>query len=332
LRYHYYGLLRIPDARAGWRRNAIAAGRELIATWKPDLVFASAPPVTCLFVAESLGREFEIPWIAELRDLWTDNPYYGFPGWRRALDRVLERRLLRSAALLVTVTPIWGSTLQTKYRSPVAVVLNGYAEEDWAGKSARRSAPADKLSIVYTGSIYRGFRDPSPLFAAIARLPAAEQASVAVEFYGPSADEVIGLAEQFGVVRCVGVHAAVPYRQSLEIQLGADVLLLLQWNDPGDAGNIPAKFFEYIAAGRPILFLGYEQGTLAEMIRERNAGLVANSPEVIAGQLSAWIAKRRQGAIPGLAAEARQGLSRKEQFVNLESLLSDLGASRKLRG
>ena len=107
------------------------------------------------------------------------------------------------------------------------------------------------------------------------------------------------------------------------MQQSADVLLLLQWNDVRDAGMIPAKFFEYLRAGRPILMIGYEHGNLAQMIRERGAGVVANDPSSIAGQLRCWIAQRPAG-IPAAPAAAREGLSRADQYRNLERFLSQL--------
>ena len=125
IKRHYYALLQFPDARAGWRKNAIAVGRSVIEDWRPDLIYASSPPVTGLFVAAALGKQFGIPWVAEFRDLWKDNPYYEFPAWRRVVDGVLERRLLQRAALLVTVTPLWAQTLEKDYGKRVAVILNG---------------------------------------------------------------------------------------------------------------------------------------------------------------------------------------------------------------
>lgn len=71
-----------------------------------------------------LGKRFRVPWVAELRDLWTDAPYYDFPAWRKILDRILERRLLRQAAQLVTVTPTWGQALESSYDKPVSVVVS----------------------------------------------------------------------------------------------------------------------------------------------------------------------------------------------------------------
>jgi hypothetical protein len=71
--------------------------------------------------------------------------------------------------------------------------------------------------------------------------------------------------------------------------MSADILLLFQWSDKRDEGNLPGKIFEYLYARRPILLIGYEHGVADRLIRERGAGLASNSPEQIRDQLRAWI-------------------------------------------
>ena len=310
----------MPDGHAGWRPYALAGGRRLLAGWRPDIILGSAPPFTALLVARRLSREFDVPWVAEFRDLWVDDPYYEEPLWRRPIDRLVERTVLRSAAGLVAVTPTSAAVLERQYRRPVTTILNGYAEEDLM---APASAPAsDIVSIVYTGAIYTGFRDPSPLFAAMALL-GDKRCKLEVLFYGPDESQVMPLAERHGVADRVFVRPRVGYRCSLKIQAAADALLLMQWNDPKDAGNIPGKFFEYLAARRPILLLGYEHGILARMIGERGAGAVVNAPQRIAQVLEAWIAQRPAG-IPQLPASVLSGLSRAEQYRDYEAFLAGL--------
>ena len=318
---HYYALLQMPDYRAGWINPATVAGYGIVRDWRPDIVFASAPPNSGLIVAARIARICGAPWIAELRDLWVDNPYYEDPTWRRWIDLLLEKVVLKSAAGLVTVSPDWAQTLRRRHRQPVEYVLNGYVEADFPSRAAG-PPPSDVVAIVYTGAIYPGFRDPSPLFRAIALL-GAERARVAVHFYGPSPEEVMPLAAPHGVADRVFVHDRVSYRASLALQTAADILLLLQWNNPKDAGNIPAKFFEYLGAGRPILLLGYEHGDLAALLRQRNAGIVANEPRAIATELQKWITQRRAG-IPPIALEAREGMTRTEQYRGLERFMIGL--------
>src|SRR6185437_3952079 len=320
LKRHYYALVQVPDSRNGWLGSAVRAGREVLKSWRPDVMVASAPPFTTLLVARRLSREFDLPWLAEFRDLWADNPYYGFPEWRRRIDDLVERWTLKRASALTTVTPLWARTLQQKYPHPVLTILNGFAEEDLPpdGLEQPKSGP---LTILYTGNIYAGYRDPSPLFEAISLL-GPQRNDVVVRFYGPEESDIRPLAERYGVQDRVVVCPRVSYRQSLALQAQSDILLLLQWNHIKDEGNIPAKFFEYIGALRTMLFLGYETGTLAQMIRQRAAGFVSNSPQEIAAQLVRWIGQRSLG-IPALDISVRAGLSRAEQFRSYENFLRE---------
>ena len=100
-------------------------------------------------------------------------------------------------------------------------------------------------------------------------------------------------------------------------QVDADVLLHLQWDDPKEAGTIGGKLFEYLGARRPVLCLGYEYGSVAQIVGERGAGIVANDPDIIARQLRRWLTEKRTGGVPALPDAAAAGLTRAEQFDKL---------------
>lgn len=323
LHRHYVGLIHIPDMRASWMKKAVPAARKLIESWTPDIIYASAPPHTGLIIASRLARTFGIPWVAGLRDLWVDNPYYQEPSWRRPIDAVLEWLTLRNAARLVTVSPIWAEQLSRRHRKPAEVIYNGYAEEDFPS-APMRAEPGEVLTIRYLGSIYRGFRDPSALFAAIAMLPKAFRDGVLAEFYGDDCEVVLDAAAAHGVTDAVAIRPRVPYRRALELQMQADALLLLQWNDRRDEGNLPAKLFEYLYARRPILFIGYEKGIAAQLVSQRGAGLVSNSPAQISDQLRVWIADKREGRLESLDRSVSRGLSRDEQYRKLEEIFGEI--------
>ena len=327
LRRHYFGLIHIPDMRADWVRTAVPAGRQLIKKWKPEIIFASAPPYTGLIVASRLARAFDIPWVADFRDLWVDNPYYSEPRWRKPIDAMLERQILRRAATLVTVSPIWAEQLRRRHGKATAVVYNGYAEEDFPQR-APRADTGEVLTIRYLGSIYRGFRDPSALFSAIALLPDQLRARIKVEFFSDEGNAILDAAAAHRVESAVVVKPRIPYRQALELQMESDVLLLLQSSDQRDEGNLPAKLFEYLYARRPILFIGYERGIAARMVIERSAGLVSNSPVKIRDQLQRWLDNKRAGRLERLGPSVSLGLSRDEQYDELARLFHDILENR----
>jgi hypothetical protein len=302
LRRHYFGLVHIPDMRSDWIKTGLPAGKRLIKQWKPDIIFASAPPHSGLIIASRLARSFDIAWVADFRDLWVDNPYYSEPVWRKQVDTVLERHTLKHAAGLVTVSPLWAEKLSRRHRKSVEVVYNGYAEQDFP--PLKPQVPGGEiLTIRYMGSIYPGFRDPSPLFAAIGLLADELRHALKVEFFCDSGKVVLNAAAAHRVSDAVSVHDLVPYRRALELQTEADVLLLLQSSNERDEGNLPAKLFEYLYARRPILLIGYERGVAAQLVGVRGAGFVSNVYRQVFGAVS-------RGAAPYASWLAHHLLSR----------------------
>lgn len=329
LRDLYLDLVTWPDSQIGWLGPGTKAGLALIARDRPDVIYASAPPHTSLLLAHRLSKKTGVPWVAEMRDLWTDHPYYDAPAWRRRFERRQDARVMADAAACVTVTEPWSVHLREKYGKPTALVMNGFDPKDFPEEPAEPSDGPETLSIVYTGALYAEKRDPEALFAAIARLGDAGTA-VTVRFYGPDLTYARTLAERYGITGQVELHAPIPYDKAIAVQRQADILLLLRWDDPGERTVIAGKLFEYFGARRPILSVGCEDGVAADMIRARNAGVVTREPDVIAEHLGAWIAdKQAHGRIAPLPAAVRDGLSRTEQFEKLEAFVAEqIGGGR----
>ena len=313
-----------PDARVGWLPAAVRAGRRLLEGWQPDVIFASGPPFTTLLIGDRLSRAGGVPLVVEFRDRWSDDPYYPPPAWRTALDRWLETRIVTRAVGLTTVSEPWAESYRRRFAKPVAVIANGYDEEDFADLEAEGWPDPACLRIVYTGGIYPGRRDPRPLFRAVAR-EAVLRGAVRICFYGTQPDFVWPIAAEEGVCDNVEVHGHVARDEALRQQASGDLLLLMQWDDPREQGNVPGKFFEYFGARRPILVLGLADGVPATIVAARAAGFTATDPEALAGRLLAWLAeKRRAGRIAMLPQSARAGLTRREQVGQFHRFLSNL--------
>lgn len=318
----YAAVVSTPDSRIGWYGHGVRAGRRLFQTWRPDVIYASAPPHTGLLVAARLSRLAGIPWVAEFRDLWVDHPYYDGGALRRWLERRWERRTLKSAAGLVTVTRTWAAWLQDKHPQPVEFVMNGFDPADYPDEAIE---PLDRLrlSIIYTGGIYPGKRDPAVLFAALRLLGDAAR-QIRVIFHMPdSLDIVHGLIRDYGVSDSVEVHGLIPRKEAIRRQRGADALLLLRWDDPREDSVLAGKLFEYIGAARPILSVGSETGEAADIIRDNGFGLVSNKPEVIAQTLRAWLTQKNGGLIPPPSGDIA-AFARPRQFEKLDAFLARL--------
>lgn len=328
----YRTLVAFPDDAIGWFPFGWSAAQRLLKRWRPDVIFASSSPPTSLLIANALHQQYNLPWIGELRDLWTDNHYYPYPMWRRVLETWLERRTLRTAAGLVTVSEPLAHTLRLRYNLPTEVVLNGFDPSDYPPTRPVHAVP--QLTIVYTGTIYRVNQSAAPLFAALQRLGSrAEQ--VRVTFYSHSVNGIIAIrseAQQYGVEHLLDIRDAVAHREALAQQRAADALLLLLWNDPRERGVYTGKLFEYLGARRPILGIGPADNVAADLIRERQAGVISVDPDEIAGQLVRWLDAKEHDGIPDLPESVAAGLSREAQTRRLEAFLERIVGQRALSG
>ena len=64
----------------------------------------------------------------------------------------------------------------------------------------------------------------------------------------------------------------LPHDEVVAEQMGADILILPLRREPEYAKVLPGKIFEYLAAGRPVLGIGQEDGAAAEVLRDSGAG------------------------------------------------------------
>ncbi|MDO3705944.1 glycosyltransferase [Micromonospora sp. C28SCA-DRY-2] len=323
--------LLIPDPQVNWIRAATRGFLRRHGGWRPDVILASGPPFSGFVVAAALARRFGVPWVADYRDLWSvGNEYWVRSGLRRAVDRRLEGRVLRSVATCVTVSEPLAETVRRTFGVDTHVVMNGIdrrpvpAPAPVGAVAADRSGegrPGAVLTLAHTGYVYPGRRDPGPLLDAIALL-GPDAARVHVVFAGEDNGIVRAAVDRAGVGDSVTLLGHVSAEKSWRIQAEADALVLLMWNDPRDAGTVTGKIFDYLLARRPILLLGYEAGVAAKLLRDRGAGVVRNDKHAIADQLREWLAvKERHGQLPAVPASALDGLFREDQLTGYLDLL-----------
>ena len=308
-----------PDAEIGWLPFAELAGRKLLGRWRADVIVASSGPPTALLVANRLASRHGLPWVAEFRDLWTDNHLYPHPQWRKPIERRLETTVVSRAAGLVTVSEPLADRLRRNYAAPVEVVYNGFDPGDHG--NGPTGPPDRRLTMVYTGWLYEQ-QDPTPLFEAIKNLgPRAKE--LRLVFYRSDHVRVHRLAVRYGIDDLVETREGVSFMDSLLAQRAADVLLHLTWNDPLESGIFSGKLMQYFGARRPILSVGDTANAPARVIADRGLGVALARSSEIAAMLGNWLGEKRAGrAIPDIPVGAAAEFSRENQTRILERFLA----------
>jgi glycosyltransferase involved in cell wall biosynthesis len=278
-----YSCARMPDETDGWvgpaTRTALL-GRP----W--DVVVSSSGPYTVHRVAYQVKRAGAARWwVMDFRDLWTRNHCFTglFPF--TILERRLERRFLREADLVSTVSAPLATALSQLARGSVHVVPNGH-DPDLATPLAEKTPPADgMIRLVYTGSLYLRGQDPRPLLCALAEVgrtsrELAERFRLIVA--GPSWPRWERLGRETGALRFLDDRGFVGRREAWRLQSQASCLVALDWNPP-TAGVVTSKVYEYLFARAPIVAIGgSDESVLARLLEETGRGrhLGRSVPEI----------------------------------------------------
>jgi glycosyltransferase involved in cell wall biosynthesis len=284
------------DESVSWVFPALRAAQELVEQIPMDAVLSTVPYLHDHIVALALKRRYGIPWIADYRDPLVGNPFrttHGFPGM---MDRFFDARFFSAADLLVAVT----DRIQTEWneRCPevaakTAVIWNGYDPEEPIGPKAIPARPYRLIS--HFGSFYLG-RTPIPLLSAVLRLirqgvPEAKRLRIRfVGFLDPRVLTAHGeLFEELVTGGYLELVPPVPRPRALEMMMESDSLLLADNNEAHMGHTVPAKLFEYLRIGRPILALTVPGSMVERVLRKSGVGFVAVSDELIATEFDARI-------------------------------------------
>jgi glycosyltransferase involved in cell wall biosynthesis len=290
-------LLLFPDVTKGWMPFAMEAVAELKKTTHVDAILTTSPPITCNLIGAQAKELLGVPWLADFRDLWSQDTSARNDGENSVFhffDRRLEARILDQADAVVTVSGPWASRLQQRVpRTKVQCITNAFDPEDFNFLPV----PLTKtFSITYTGLLYEGKRDPTPLLEALLELIQAgnmKRADVDVRFYGPPEPWLIEIVRKYGLEDVVHINPMVKRQEALRRQAESQMLLLLGWHDPNERGQHTGKLFEYLGSRRPILAVSGYQGVMSEVLDETRAGVHALSKEQLRSVLAQAYAQYR---------------------------------------
>jgi glycosyltransferase involved in cell wall biosynthesis len=273
----YLGWMALPDRWVSWVLGAVPSGLALVRRYRPDVIWSTYPIASAHLIGLALRRLTGLPWVADLRDPMLDDSH---PSGRlkRAAAGWIEAQTLKHCTRAVCTTP--GAVRAYEARYPdlppgrLCLIENGYDEQAFAAAqeqaAPRASIGAGPLVLLHSGIVYPSERDPTPLFGALAALRASGRlgpANFRLLLRAPVHEEWLArLAAGHGIEDMVEIAPPLPYRAALADMLGAGALLVLQAANCN--AQVPAKLYEYLRAGRPILALTDADGDTARLLRQ----------------------------------------------------------------
>ena len=213
-------------------------------------------------------------WCVDWRDLWTRNYMAKGCFLFRGYEKKLESKMHANADFITTISDVDADILRTITETPVYTVYNGFDYDDMADILIKPRKANKRLTFLYAGTIYKGFRDPSPLLQAVSNLHKKKLITpeqIKLCFAGRNAD-ISDIIKDFQLDNYYSFLGYLPREKILELQYDADILLFLEYGKESRA--LTAKIFEYLVLGKEIWAVGCTNSTVAgKLIENTNAGI-----------------------------------------------------------
>ncbi|MFA6034774.1 MAG: glycosyltransferase [Myxococcota bacterium] len=279
------------DIRTEWLPFAVPGAMKLAKTGRPDVLLTAHEPWVGCHAGLLLQKLLGVRWIADLGDPYVA-PYT--PRHKLAFERRIERAVYSRADALVFTTGSVVACLKESYpflaSRTVRVIEQGFSMEEARRNTVTQPSPTRVFTAAYTGTLYRGLRDPGPLAAALS------QFSRPLKFVLAGRNE--GFLEDFKPLgESLKFTGFVDHHRALEIQRSCDVLVHLS---NSNSFQIPGKVYEYLGARKPILCItGDGNDAAARLVRDTGCGLVCgNGAGQILEALENIAGMRERGSTP----------------------------------
>ncbi len=320
----------VPDGRIGWIPFAVREGLKIIKKEKIDFIFTSSPPHSLQLIGLMLKKMTHLPWIADLRDPWTDIRYYRSIKRNACIDKIdrsLETKVLNEADHVLTVSHSLASDFQNsrmiQNKKKVSIFPNGYDEEEFK----KRKRPA-KFQITHTGNLLE-HQNPEVLWKSVSRLlqeiPDFKD-HLLIRFIGRIHPSILQSALHFGLTSYLESGPFLPHKVIVREMVASSILMVVIPDTENNRGIVTAKLFEYIGSGNPILLIAPPNGDAAKIISEMTNSTVCNydntecCTEFIQNMYRAW----KKDKLPISKDKKSHHYSRKEITKKLANLFFTL--------
>lgn len=274
----------LPDRWISWFFTALPKGLLIIRRYRPQILWSTYPVATAHLIGYALSRLTGLPWIADFRDPLGQTGYPADPLTRKAYW-ALERGVIHNSQANVFTTQGTLNLYQKRYtdvgEKGWSLIPNGFDESVFQEAESLSHTGKNRKSflLVHSGLLYPSERNPEPFFKALAAFISqtniqSEKLEIVLRGSGNEANYKAHLGE-LGLENHVFLKPGISYRQAIAEMLDADGLLLFQGTSCNQ--QIPAKAYEYIRAGKPILALTDPDGDTARLLHDSGAPVVMAS-------------------------------------------------------
>lgn len=234
----------------GSKRSIYLAANDFFKSNKVDLIIATGEPFVLFHYAKKLSKTHDTPWIADFRDLWSQDISIQNMSFLPKLYRVIEKKTIKHAAAITTVSDFLVSKLKKNHgQHNYFICANGFDEMT---DKAIVSLSKKQLSIGFNGSIFPWY-PVSSLLKTLDDLWNKHHIAFELNLIGISQQAEITemIASDFPLIAQFVTFTPPLDNKTFQVEMSKNHLLVL-FNSFALMGT---KIYDYLAMNRKILLL-----------------------------------------------------------------------------
>jgi len=269
----------IPDPRRFWIKPSVKYLTDYLQQNPVDAIITTGPPHSMHMIGMGVKRNIpSIKWIADFRDPWTNIDFYKELNLTYLADKIhhrLEKKIIQSADQVVVVSNDMKQEYELLQPRKIDVISNGYDEDD----NHKANIQLDKkFTVSHIGTLNTA-RNPTTVWKVLSELCTENP-----EFKSDMQIQLVGKVD-FSVLEAIRTNGIwdqllkidyLSHSEAIAKQQSSQVLLLLINNSGNARGILTGKFYEYLAAKRPILGVGPTDGDAAAVLHETGGGVMVD--------------------------------------------------------
>jgi glycosyltransferase involved in cell wall biosynthesis len=267
----------IPDPRRFWIRPSVHYLNDYLQIHEVDAIITTGPPHSMHLIGLGLKKFHpNIPWIADFRDPWTNIDFYKDLNLTWFADKIhhrFERKVIGIADTVLVVSQGMMDEYALFQSKKLELITNGYDDSDVLKSEVLMD---EKFSISHIGTL-NAARNPKILWKVLSDICLENEnfkSDLQIQLVGKVDFSVLEDIRQLGLQEQLLKIDYLTHTEAIAKQQSSQLLLLLINQSDNAKGILTGKFFEYLAAKRPILGIGPSDGDAAAVLKESEAGVM----------------------------------------------------------